>query len=116
MRTKYGLLWRSVSSCSMSPRSSQCLRFQLRKLRKELWDYAPPALAARYLDIRTHNGAPTESEAEAEPWWTATSSEESLADTMDVKSIVRVRTHAEDLAALTTPKVRCSVFAFHRIH
>ena len=60
-------------------------------------DYAPPALTSRYLRHHTTNIP------EQRPWWAQDDDRES--GDVDQKALVRVRTHAEDLAALTTPKV-----------
>lgn len=73
---------------------------ELRKLHKELADYAPPALTSHYLDYRLSK---TISDDESEPWWSSTAPED-LVKKIDTKALVRVRNHAEDLAELTTPK------------
>lgn len=79
---------------------------QLRKLSKELVDYAPPALTSHYLCRRTTNEDET---PDAQPWWTSKPQDPRVTeDVMNDKALVRVRTHAEDLANLTTPKVGCA--------
>ncbi|KAI0779449.1 AFG1-like ATPase-domain-containing protein [Fomes fomentarius] len=71
---------------------------QLRKLHRELEGYAPPALLSRHLNP-THTIAATSSE---NPWWLADNSIVEQETTF--RSLVRVRTHAEEIEALTTPK------------
>ncbi|KAH9839231.1 AFG1-like ATPase-domain-containing protein [Rhodofomes roseus] len=73
---------------------------QLRRLQRELDGYAPPALALRYL----HN---EDSREDRQPWWAPTDSPDSVtgADTpAEQGALIRIRTHAEEIAALTTPK------------
>ncbi|KAI0084879.1 AFG1-like ATPase-domain-containing protein [Irpex rosettiformis] len=70
---------------------------QLRRLQRELRDYAPPALTSHYLS-RLHDTT-----AQVQPWWSRTTEDEETTD-LDQKALVRVKTHAEDLAELTTPK------------
>jgi peroxisome-assembly ATPase len=64
-----------------------------------LKDYAPPALTSRYFSSqrRLHD--------DKQPWWSRQKDFESEAE-LDQKGLVRVKTHAEDLAELTTPKAR----------
>ena len=71
---------------------------QLRRLQRELKDYAPPALTSHYLRNSHHNTD------EERPWWTRAAEDEVDAES-EQKALVRVKTHAEDLAGLTTPKV-----------
>ncbi|TFY56993.1 hypothetical protein EVJ58_g7297 [Rhodofomes roseus] len=73
---------------------------KLRRLQRELTGYAPPALALRYL----HN---EDSREDRQPWWAPTDSPDSVtgADTpAEQGALIRIRTHAEEIAALTTPK------------
>lgn len=79
---------------------SICL--QLRKLHRELLDYAPPALTSHYLAARPSTPP---SPSDMQPWWSSNTAG-TPADAIDLKALVRVRTHAEDLTDLTTPKVR----------
>ncbi|KAI0775799.1 AFG1-like ATPase-domain-containing protein [Trametes elegans] len=77
---------------------------QLRRLSKTLEGYAPPALLARHLN-QTHlisSGAVEDHVAGSSPWWAAT--EPLQEDTEASTDLVRVRTHAEEIEALTTPK------------
>ncbi|KAL4246184.1 AFG1 ATPase family protein [Abortiporus biennis] len=70
---------------------------QLRRLQKELDGYAPPAFTSRYLSMK-------EPDERSGPWW-STSDEVNHSDVdPDVKALIRVRSHAEELADLTTPK------------
>ncbi|KAI0645780.1 AFG1-like ATPase-domain-containing protein [Trametes meyenii] len=77
---------------------------QLRRLQKELDGYAPPAVLARHLNP-THAIAGDQSmpmvDDTAGPWWEATKSIEPITSPV---GLVRVRTHAEEIEALTTPK------------
>lgn len=76
------------------------LHLKLRRLHRELKDYAPPAVTSRYTEDL--------SESSREPWW-ARKREDDIVVEADHKAVVRVKTHAEDLADLTTPKV-CSIY------
>ena len=69
---------------------------QLRRLHRELKDYASPALTTHYMDRFIAS--------DSSPWWVRRPEEETLANA-DHKALVRVKSHAEDLAELTTPKV-----------
>ncbi|KAI0071648.1 hypothetical protein K474DRAFT_1712288 [Panus rudis PR-1116 ss-1] len=71
---------------------------KLRRLRRELDQYVPPAFSSHYLMGSTQEA--TELDAE-EPWWTSNVDKESAEE---MKALVRVKSHAEELAALTTPK------------
>ena len=78
---------------------------KLRRLQKELDGYAPPALASRYL----HHSSPTDRE-DMQPWWKPAVTPESTSGSEanaspDQGALVRILTHAEEIAALTTPKV-----------
>ncbi|RPD57550.1 hypothetical protein L226DRAFT_301305 [Lentinus tigrinus ALCF2SS1-7] len=76
---------------------------QLRRLQREIEGYAPPALQARHLNA-THTVVPSSSSdtAESSPWWSA---DEPVVEESDgIRGLVRVRTHAEEIEALTTPK------------
>ncbi|KAJ3500907.1 hypothetical protein NLJ89_g9580 [Agrocybe chaxingu] len=68
---------------------------KLRRLQRELTEYAPPALTARLLE-------PTPDESQQEPWWIFSERERALDDTG--RALVTVRGHAEELGALDTPK------------
>ncbi|KAI0798473.1 AFG1-like ATPase-domain-containing protein [Irpex lacteus] len=72
---------------------------QLRKLQKELKDYAPPALTSHYLS----QSRDASEGVEDQPWWSRRTEDEATA-VLDQKALVRVKTHAEDLANLTTPQ------------
>ena len=76
----------------------------MRKLQKELKDYAPPALTSRYLEKLSADRA----EEGLGPWWQHNDEQEEVVTEM--KALTRVRTHAEDLAELTTPKVSYAYF------
>ena len=67
---------------------------KLRRLQRDLKEYAPPAMTSHYVE---------DSAASDSPWWTS-DVEETLTES-DQKALVRVKTHAEDIASLTTPKV-----------
>ncbi|KAI0630434.1 AFG1-like ATPase-domain-containing protein [Trametes polyzona] len=76
---------------------------QLRRLHKELDGYAPPAVLARHLN-QTHTFAPGELPAEggdSSPWWAAT---DSFEQDRSSRGLIRIRTHAEEIEALDTPK------------
>ncbi|KAI0675380.1 AFG1-like ATPase-domain-containing protein [Trametes maxima] len=77
---------------------------QLRKLQKEFDGYAPPAVLARHLNpthaIVRDQSMRTEVD-NTRPWWEATNSIEPITSPA---GLVRVRTHAEEIDALTTPK------------
>ncbi|KZT10789.1 uncharacterized protein LAESUDRAFT_643661 [Laetiporus sulphureus 93-53] len=78
---------------------------QLRRLQKELDGYAPPALSARYLNTKPLTpGSSTES-LDSSPWW-APSEDSSEDANPDKLALMRIRTHAEEIEALTTPKAR----------
>ncbi|KIP06505.1 hypothetical protein PHLGIDRAFT_24533 [Phlebiopsis gigantea 11061_1 CR5-6] len=70
---------------------------ELRQLHKELLDYAPPVLTSHYLAMSTTTVAPS---LDSQPWWSTNVPGSSA----DMKALVHVRTHAEDLANLTTPE------------
>ncbi|EMD37678.1 hypothetical protein CERSUDRAFT_136414 [Gelatoporia subvermispora B] len=77
---------------------------QLRRLQKELEGYTPPALATHYLDDWS-SGARARQAQQAEDeysWWQA--SEDPELNNAKSHSLVRVRTHAEEIADLDTPK------------
>lgn len=81
---------------------------KLRRLQRKLDGYAPPALASRYLQHSISTDR--ESNGGMQPWWKPT---ETFGSTIDSESdvppegaLVRILTHAEEIAALTTPKVR----------
>ncbi|PIL35939.1 hypothetical protein GSI_01599 [Ganoderma sinense ZZ0214-1] len=78
---------------------------QLRKLQRELDGYAPPALLSRYLN-QTHGVIPgpagSSPDGSPTPWWVADDPLSSEPNTSP--GLVRVRTHAEEIEALTTPK------------
>ncbi|KAI0744112.1 AFG1-like ATPase-domain-containing protein [Daedaleopsis nitida] len=71
---------------------------QLRKLHRDLEGYAPPALLSRYLN-QTHTVASSQA---SRPWWKA--DEPIIEQETAFGSLARVRTHAEEIEALTTPK------------
>ncbi|KII92426.1 hypothetical protein PLICRDRAFT_50808 [Plicaturopsis crispa FD-325 SS-3] len=71
---------------------------QLRKLQKELLNYAPPALPSHLL-INSRAGAENVTD---ESWWSYSEQESQVAS--HSKAIMRIKSHAEDLAELTTPK------------
>ncbi|KAH9948963.1 AFG1-like ATPase-domain-containing protein [Amylocystis lapponica] len=68
---------------------------QLRRLHKDLDGYAPPALSARYLS------ASERAEGTPHPWWAAPENSEI---SPDLQALVPAKTHAEEIAALNTPK------------
>ncbi|PCH36109.1 hypothetical protein WOLCODRAFT_81546 [Wolfiporia cocos MD-104 SS10] len=74
---------------------------QLRRLQKELDGYAPPALSSRYLN-GSHREATLES-GPSHPWWSI-ASDPKPNSTADEQALVRVRSHAEEIFELTTPK------------
>ncbi|KAI0663446.1 AFG1-like ATPase-domain-containing protein [Cubamyces menziesii] len=74
---------------------------KLRRLHKELEGYAPPAVLARHLN-QTHAVSAAGSESdESGPWWAAS---EPIQPPETSRGLIRVRTHAEEIDALTTPK------------
>ncbi|TFY80899.1 hypothetical protein EWM64_g3117 [Hericium alpestre] len=75
---------------------------QLRRLRKDLADYAPPALPSHY-----HKALPSEktNESSEETWWQHSEREMDIDPEMQTTALTRVRSHAEELAELNTPKV-----------
>ncbi|KAF7357706.1 Lactation elevated protein 1 [Mycena venus] len=68
---------------------------QLRRLQKELIDYSPAMVAPHLLD------SPETSSA----WWTGDSLLESNSPNVNSRALVSLRSHAEELANLNTPKV-----------
>ncbi|KAI9067251.1 hypothetical protein FKP32DRAFT_1588610 [Trametes sanguinea] len=79
---------------------------QLRRLHKELEGYAPPAVLARHLNQTHtfHSGKISKEEPDnSEPWWRAPEPKQNLDDNPSA-DLVRVRTHAEEIEDLTTPK------------
>lgn len=76
---------------------------QLRRLQKTLLDYAPPALTWRLID---QDLSPDSSRNDA-PWWLYRKQEASMVG-ID-KALVRVKSHADEIEALTTPKVSSSL-------
>ncbi|KAH6913882.1 AFG1-like ATPase-domain-containing protein [Coprinopsis sp. MPI-PUGE-AT-0042] len=78
------------------------LALQLRKLQRELVDYAPPALSARFFQpTGTFIGRDIASSEEM-LWWKFSPGEEAV--DRDVKALVTRKTHAEEIASLNTPK------------
>ncbi|OCH93788.1 hypothetical protein OBBRIDRAFT_771044 [Obba rivulosa] len=75
---------------------------QLRRLQKELETYAPPALSTHHLAARRGPVPHVKAEQDERPWWQP--SEEPHTSDHDSGSLVRVRTHAEEIADLNTPK------------
>ncbi|KAJ7723551.1 AFG1-like ATPase-domain-containing protein [Mycena metata] len=67
---------------------------QLRRLQKGLLDYSPAMVAPHLLD------SPETSSA----WWTVDASNDFKSPNADSQSIVSVKSHAEELSTLTTPK------------
>ncbi|KAI0935183.1 hypothetical protein AcV7_003686 [Taiwanofungus camphoratus] len=78
---------------------------QLRRLQKDLDGYAPPALSSRYLQSMEDQAV--RAEAESRPWW-ASSEESKPQVAVDHRALIRIQTHSEEIAALTTPKARPS--------
>ncbi|KAI0930058.1 hypothetical protein AcV5_006860 [Taiwanofungus camphoratus] len=74
---------------------------QLRRLQKDLDGYAPPALSSRYLQSMEDQAV--RAEAESRPWW-ASSEESKPQVAVDHRALIRIQTHSEEIAALTTPK------------
>ncbi|TFK44329.1 AFG1-like ATPase-domain-containing protein [Crucibulum laeve] len=76
---------------------------QLRRLQRELIDYAPPALPSRLL--RSHNTSvdPSQSGEDPAPWWLFSEREAQLLES-DNKALTTIKGHAEELAALDTLK------------
>ncbi|TFK84570.1 hypothetical protein K466DRAFT_220678 [Polyporus arcularius HHB13444] len=76
---------------------------QLRRLHREIEGYAPPAVQARHLNAtHTMASASTTTTEDTTPWWSADDPVVPQSDT--IRGLVRVRTHAEEIEALTTPK------------
>ncbi|TFK53712.1 hypothetical protein OE88DRAFT_1655972 [Heliocybe sulcata] len=73
---------------------------QLKRLQKELADYTPPMITSHYFASSRSKGKEKE---EAPPWWLHRDEEADLVFA-DTKALTRVRSHAEELAALQTPK------------
>ncbi|CAL1706731.1 unnamed protein product [Somion occarium] len=75
---------------------------QLRRIQKDLDGYAPPVLSTHYMNFP--QGTHGQDSSELQPWWQSPT----LKTTDDVTSaqmaVVRRRSHAEELAELTTPK------------
>ncbi|KAI0690281.1 AFG1-like ATPase-domain-containing protein [Cerioporus squamosus] len=76
---------------------------QLRKLHREIEGYAPPAVQARHLNA-THTVTSSSSTGDSTPWWSADSDDPVVSQSETIRGLVRVRTHAEEIEALTTPK------------
>ncbi|KAF9478803.1 hypothetical protein BDN70DRAFT_906536 [Pholiota conissans] len=70
---------------------------KLRRLQRDLHEYAPPALFASLLKSRDSQGSDLE-----KPWWLFSDGELTL--DKSGKALVTIRGHAEELAALDTPK------------
>lgn len=76
---------------------------QLRNLQRELVDYAPPALSARLLQPSNLGNSVPKLSADTEiPWWKYSPDEEAVEK--EVRAIVTHKSHAEEIASLTTPK------------
>ncbi|KZT22234.1 hypothetical protein NEOLEDRAFT_1072044 [Neolentinus lepideus HHB14362 ss-1] len=75
---------------------------QLRRLQKDLVDYAPPTIASHYF-ARDRDQSKGKDKEETAPWWLHHDEEAELVFS-DSKALTRVRSHAEELADLTTPK------------
>ncbi|KAH9485556.1 Lactation elevated protein 1-like protein B [Psilocybe cubensis] len=73
---------------------------KLRRLHKELIDYAPPAHSANLLGPLAH--PPCEDPEQEKPWWVF--SEKEMETKQFGKALVTLRGHAEELGALETPK------------
>ncbi|KAI0335151.1 hypothetical protein GY45DRAFT_1421319 [Cubamyces sp. BRFM 1775] len=74
---------------------------KLRRLHKELEGYAPPAVLARHLNQTHAVSAASPESGESGPWWAAS---EPIQPLETPRGLIRVRTHAEEIDALTTPK------------
>ncbi|KZP22052.1 hypothetical protein FIBSPDRAFT_739626 [Athelia psychrophila] len=71
---------------------------QLRRLQKELIDYAPPSLALHH----THSEIQSREEpGKSSPWWVYSHLDEGASDE---RALVRVKGQAEELAELDSPK------------
>ncbi|KAF7975890.1 hypothetical protein HWV62_8303 [Athelia sp. TMB] len=70
---------------------------QLRRLQKELIDYAPPVLNIHH----TLSGAEAQEKPGHAPWWVYSYQEEKL---LDEKALIRVKGQVEELEELNTPK------------
>ncbi|KAL1760545.1 AFG1-like ATPase-domain-containing protein [Schizophyllum commune] len=79
---------------------------QLRRLSKELEGYSPPAISAALLQRSSYSATKssskddTESESETMPWWKHSDDEGHISE----RAVATRKSHAEELAALTTPK------------
>lgn len=75
---------------------------QLRRLQRELIDYAPPAICSNLIRPTVSNDSASTDDADS--WWVHQESENlALAD---AKSLVRSRGYAEELSSMNTPKVK----------
>ncbi|KAF8904406.1 AFG1-like ATPase-domain-containing protein [Gymnopilus junonius] len=69
---------------------------KLRRLQRELEEYAPPALSANLFQ-------PRQPESSDSPWWVCSGQE--FGSDESQKALIRLRGHAEELNALETPKI-----------
>ncbi|KAI0032103.1 AFG1-like ATPase-domain-containing protein [Vararia minispora EC-137] len=74
---------------------------QLRRLGRELENYVPPVFPDKYL-VDRNAPSPREGGAEDTEWWADPSAGQD--DGSPKRALVRVKTHAEELAEVTTPK------------
>ena len=97
---------RKFSVSSPDSEFSPKLFTQLRRISKDLENYAPPALTSRYFKS-THHMPRTPTTADEDlhkPWWQADNGAAADVDA-DVKALIRAPSHENELAQLTTPKV-----------
>ncbi|PPQ68045.1 hypothetical protein CVT25_014506 [Psilocybe cyanescens] len=75
---------------------------KLRRLHKELIDYAPPAHSANLLGPLVRPSSEDPGKPKEKPWWLF--SEEEMETKKFGKALITLRGHAEELGALETPK------------
>lgn len=85
-------------------RNSHQSHSQLRRISKDLENYAPPALTSRYFTRHTPRTPISAEEGLQKPWWQADNSAAAEVDA-NVKALIRAPSHENELAQLTTPKV-----------
>ncbi|EIN11605.1 hypothetical protein PUNSTDRAFT_42810 [Punctularia strigosozonata HHB-11173 SS5] len=78
---------------------------ELRKLSNKLQDYSPPAFVSHYYQRPTPSTLLQGQDEGTTPWWFAGHPGQDANDpSTDIRAVVTVKTHAEELATLTTPK------------
>ncbi|KDQ57396.1 hypothetical protein JAAARDRAFT_78605 [Jaapia argillacea MUCL 33604] len=77
---------------------------KLRRLQRELVNYVPTAISSRYFQNEISVGRKEEEEKGERPWWLYSPHETEVQVDQSSKALIRVKSVAEELASLTTPK------------